>query len=37
MTSPVSPEIRAFVDHGFECWNGGEIDLMAHDYANDAD
>ena len=37
LTRPVSPEFRAFVDQGFECWNGGEIDLMADDYADDAE
>ena len=38
MTSqPVSPDIKAFVDQGFSCWNGGEIDLMADSYADDAE
>jgi ketosteroid isomerase-like protein len=35
--SEVSPEIKAFVDKGFTCWNTGEIDLMADDYADDAE
>jgi ketosteroid isomerase-like protein len=35
--SQVTPEIKAFVDQGFSCWNGGEIDLMADDYADDAE
>jgi ketosteroid isomerase-like protein len=35
--SQVSPDIKAFVDHGFSCWNGGEIDLMANEYADDAE
>ena len=34
---PVSPEVQVFVDQGFSCWNGGEIDLMADDYADDAE
>jgi ketosteroid isomerase-like protein len=34
---PVSREARAFVDQGFACWNGGEIDLMADYYADDAE
>jgi ketosteroid isomerase-like protein len=33
----VSPDIRAFVDQGFACWNGGDIDLMADSYADDAE
>jgi ketosteroid isomerase-like protein len=33
----VTPEIKDFVDQGFSCWNGGEIDLMADDYADDAE
>jgi ketosteroid isomerase-like protein len=33
----VSPEVRDFVDQGFECWNGGEVDLMADYYADDAE
>jgi hypothetical protein len=38
MTSqPVSPDIKAFVDQGFSCWNGGEIDLMTDSYADDAE
>jgi ketosteroid isomerase-like protein len=35
--SEVTPEIKAFVDQGFACWNGGEIDLMADGYADDAE
>ena len=34
---PVSPDIKAFVDQGFSCWNGGEIDVMADSYAHDAE
>ncbi|MDP9270871.1 MAG: nuclear transport factor 2 family protein [Chloroflexota bacterium] len=34
---PVSPDIKTFVDKGFSCWNGGEIDLMAEAYADDAE
>jgi ketosteroid isomerase-like protein len=34
---PVSPDIKAFVDQGFACWNGGDIDLMADSYADDAE
>jgi hypothetical protein len=34
---PVSPDVQIFVDQGFSCWNGGEIDLMADDYADDAE
>ena len=34
---PVSGEARAFVDQGFACWNGGEVDLMADYYADDAE
>jgi len=35
--SQVAPEIKDFFDQGFSCWNGGEIDLMADDYAADAE
>jgi ketosteroid isomerase-like protein len=35
--SSVTPEIKAVVDRGFACWNSGEIDLMADDYADDAE
>ena len=35
--SQVSPDIKAFVDQGFSCWNGGEIDLMADYYTEDAE
>ncbi|HEY7152160.1 MAG TPA: nuclear transport factor 2 family protein [Solirubrobacterales bacterium] len=31
------PDVKAFVDQGFACWNGGEIDLMADSYADDAE
>jgi ketosteroid isomerase-like protein len=34
---PVSPDIKAFVDQGFSCWNSGDIDLMADSYADDAE
>jgi ketosteroid isomerase-like protein len=34
---PVSPGVKVFVDQGFECWNGGEVDLMADYYADDAE
>ena len=34
---PVSPDVKTLVDEGFSCWNGGEIDLMADDYADDAE
>jgi ketosteroid isomerase-like protein len=35
--SQVSPDIKALVNKGFTCWNGGEIDLMVDDYADDAE
>ena len=35
--SQVSADIKALVDKGFTCWNSGEIDLMADDYADDAE
>jgi ketosteroid isomerase-like protein len=35
--SQVSPDIKALVEKGFTCWNGGEIDLMVDDYADDAE
>jgi hypothetical protein len=34
--SQVPPDIKALVGKGFTCWNGGEIDLMVDDYADDA-
>jgi ketosteroid isomerase-like protein len=34
---PVSPDIKAFIDQGFSCWNSGDIDLMADSYADDAE
>ena len=34
---PASPDVVAQVKEGFECWNGGEIDLMADSYADDAE
>jgi ketosteroid isomerase-like protein len=37
MSQPVSPDIQVFVDHGFACWNAGDIDLMADYYADDAE
>jgi ketosteroid isomerase-like protein len=33
----ISPDIRALLEQGFSCWNGGDIDLMADDYADDAE
>ncbi len=35
--SHVSPDIKGFFDQGFACWNGGDIDLMADYYAEDAE
>jgi ketosteroid isomerase-like protein len=34
---PASPEVKALLDQGLSCWNGGEIDLMAEEYADDAE
>jgi ketosteroid isomerase-like protein len=35
--SQASPEIKALVERGLGCWNRGEIDLMADEYADDAE
>jgi ketosteroid isomerase-like protein len=32
-----SPEVLSLVRQGFECWNTGQIDLMADMYAPDAE
>jgi ketosteroid isomerase-like protein len=32
-----SPEVRSIVQQGFECWNTGQVDLMADMYAPDAE
>jgi ketosteroid isomerase-like protein len=37
VASPASAEIKALLEKGLGCWNRGEIDLMADDYADDAE
>jgi ketosteroid isomerase-like protein len=34
---PVSPEVLERLKVGFECWNGGELDLMQDMYAEDGE
>ena len=37
MPEPASPELIARVSDNFEWWNGGEPQLMLHEYAEDAE
>jgi hypothetical protein len=32
-----SPDVLERFKEGFECWNGGDLDLMQDDYAEDAE
>jgi ketosteroid isomerase-like protein len=32
-----SPEVLEYFKEGFECWNGGELDLMQDHYAEDGE
>jgi ketosteroid isomerase-like protein len=37
MPQAASPEILEWFKEGFECWNGGELDLMQDMYAEDGE
>ena len=37
MSQTTSPEILEWAREGFECWNGGELDLMQEMYAEDGE
>lgn len=37
MPQKASPEVLDWFKEGFECWNGGELDLMQDKYAEDAE
>jgi ketosteroid isomerase-like protein len=37
MAQTVSPEIAERFKEGFECWNGGELDVMQDMYAEDGE
>jgi ketosteroid isomerase-like protein len=37
MPQTASPEVVERFKEGFECWNGGDLDLMQDDYAEDAE
>jgi len=37
MPQTASPEVLVRFKEGFECWNGGELDLMQDSYAEDGE
>ena len=37
MPQTASPEVLEYFKEGFECWNGGELDLMQDMYAEDGE